>query len=418
MGNIKIGVEEHKNVIQQYENGVGISNIADQYGVKIQSIRKILQKYNVNIESDVQKFHRLYDDEIIRLSLDGWSNRKIADLYKVDHNTIAKILYKNNIDNARNRFHDCNDVSIVNLYLSNETVDNIAKQYNIDRKTVFAILDKYNIPKRQELFHTENDAEIVQLYESGYSTNEIATIYNVSHGTVASIIHRYSKIKTKSEQHRKYTIYENYFDNIDTPNKAYILGILYADGTNDGAGHVALSLQERDIDILQKIQKEINSDEPLNYREFSKVNKNWNNQWRMFINNKHISKVLSEYGVVKNKTFVVKYPQWLDDSLHSHFIRGMIDGDGSVNQKYISLCGTYDICHTVGEILKEKCGVHYIMYKSQNIYDLRICRKADIASVLSFIYKDADLFLNRKHDEYLKFMNSINSSSQNNELTS
>lgn len=418
MGNIKIQISEHKNIVYLYNNGIRITDIATKYGVQAQSIRKILKKYNVSIESDVQKFHKLHDSEIIQHSLSGMSNRSIANLYGVDHNTIAKILSDNGIDNARVRFHALNDIDIVDLYLNGESVVAIAKEYNIDKATIFAILDKYNIPRRQIQFHFDNDERIVELYQLGYSTNEIATMYNVNHQTIADVVRKYSSIRSKSEQHRRYTIDEHYFDEINTPNKAYIMGVLYADGTNNGCGHIALSLQENDVDILQKIQKEIGSNEPLNYREFSKINPNWKNQWRMFINNKHISETLSKHGVVKNKTFIVEYPKWLDDSLHSHFIRGMIDGDGSINQRYISLAGTYNICYTTGEILKEKCGIHYTIYKSQNIYDLRVCRKLDMVRVLEFLYKDADLFLDRKYNEYLNFIDNINNSSQNNELAS
>lgn len=418
MGNIKITFEEHDNIIQQYESGMEINDIASKYNVQPQSIRKILRKYNINIESKIQRFHKLYDNEIIQLSLEGWSNRQIADKYGVDHNTISKILYNNGIDHARTRFHNSNDIDIIELYLNGTPVVDIARRYNVDKATIYSICDKYNIPRKKAQFHDEFDIDIIRLYDEGYSTNEIATIYGVCHNTIADIVRTYSSIRSTSERHRKYTIDEHYFDEIDTPNKAYILGILYADGTNDECGRIALSLQERDIDILQKIQKEIGSNEPLNYREFKKVNENWSNQWRMFINNKHISNTLSKYGVVKNKTFVVEYPRWLDDSLHSHFIRGMIDGDGSITQNYISLAGTYDICYIAGEILKDKCDIQYTIYASNNIYSLRIYRKIDRIKVLSFLYKDADLFLNRKYNEYVKFMNYINNSDQINELVS
>ena len=416
MGNTKIQISEHKDIIQLYNDGVKIADIATKYGVQPQSVRKILKKYDIKIKSDSQKFHRLYDSEIIQYSLDGLSNRQIADIYGVDHNTISKILLGNGIDNARSRFHILNDESIVFDYINGKKVVDIENEYNIDYSTIFSILDKYNIPRRQEQFHIKHDEDIIQLYKIGYSTNEIAAIYDVDHNTIADIISKLYFIRSKSEQHRQYTINEHYFDEIDTPNKAYILGFLYADGTNNGSDTVSLSLQERDVGILQKIQREIGSNAPLNYREFNKININWSNQWRMCICNKHISDILSQYGMVRNKTFVVKYPKWLDDSLHSHFIRGMIDGDGCVNQKYVSLCGTYDICYTTGEILREKCGINYIIYRNQNIYDLRVYKKQDRINVLSFLYKDADLFLDRKHNEYLNFMNSINNTNQNNEL--
>lgn len=57
MGNTKIQISEHKDMIQLYNDGVKIADIATKYGVQPQSVRKILKKYDIKIESDSQKFH-------------------------------------------------------------------------------------------------------------------------------------------------------------------------------------------------------------------------------------------------------------------------------------------------------------------------------------------------------------------------
>ena len=51
---------------------------------------------------------------------------------------------------------------------------------------------------------------------------------------------------------------EKYFDNIDTQNKAYTLGFLFADGYNSiSKSTVSMALQESDGYILDKIRADM-----------------------------------------------------------------------------------------------------------------------------------------------------------------
>ena len=53
---------------------------------------------------------------------------------------------------------------------------------------------------------------------------------------------------------RIYTLNENYFEQIDTQEKAYFLGFLWADGCNCN-GVIHLVLQEKDKYILEKFNE-------------------------------------------------------------------------------------------------------------------------------------------------------------------
>ena len=69
----------------------------------------------------------------------------------------------------------------------------------------------------------------------------------------------------------KYTFNKDYFERIDSKDKAYFLGFLYADGCNSisTTQHhctIILNLQEKDKDILDIFNKYINSNKPLTYR--------------------------------------------------------------------------------------------------------------------------------------------------------
>ena len=57
---------------------------------------------------------------------------------------------------------------------------------------------------------------------------------------------------------RRYKLNENYFNKIDTHEKAYVLGFLYADGSNRGDGITFTQDIER-IDILENIKKALES---------------------------------------------------------------------------------------------------------------------------------------------------------------
>ena len=99
--------------------------------------------------------------------------------------------------------------------------------------------------------------EIVKLYKAGLSTVAIANSYDVTHKTITKILDKYG-VKRRNNCHRKYTLNENYFDIIDTPNKAYILGFLYADGSNtESKCTISMSLQEEDGYILEKYVKRL-----------------------------------------------------------------------------------------------------------------------------------------------------------------
>ena len=65
-----------------------------------------------------------------------------------------------------------------------------------------------------------------------------------------------------------YTINEDYFDIIDTEEKAYLLGFLYADGNHfTKKNRITIGLQEKDKHILEKFNELIGSNRPLFLRK-------------------------------------------------------------------------------------------------------------------------------------------------------
>lgn len=254
--------------------------------------------------------------------------------------------------------------------------------------------------------------EIIDLYQNGMSLEKIGLKYDASRHAIKTVLNKMG-VQTRDDSHkgRKYTINENYFDEINTPNKAYILGLLYSDGCNHRkTNHVNLELQERDKDILDKISEELETNKPLYFNELNKKSDKWQNTYRLSICNKHISEVLEEKGVVPRKSLILAFPEWLPDELLPHFLRGYMDGDGHIQcfeSRHASFASTESFCLSVQEKLKD-IGIESRIYNTHNKENstriLYICKISNIVKFLDYIYKDAELYIQRKYETYQTFL--------------
>ena len=85
------------------------------------------------------------------------------------------------------------------------------------------------------------------------------------------------------KDNKKYNYNENFFEEINTPEKAYFLGLLYADGTNvqlPTTKTMSITLQEQDVSILERFKKALNSEYPLLFLERQNTNFNY---YRLYV---------------------------------------------------------------------------------------------------------------------------------------
>lgn len=111
-----------------------------------------------------------------------------------------------------------------------------------------------NNPTYNEIIFSNDDVDnIIDLYvNQNLSSVVIGKLYNCSHKPILKVL-KENNIDRIGASRRKYNIDGNYFDVIDNQNKAYILGFLYADGTNSvDKQTVAMTLQVDDFEILNK----------------------------------------------------------------------------------------------------------------------------------------------------------------------
>lgn len=263
--------------------------------------------------------------------------------------------------------------------------------------------------KQRRLSHREK-TELFAKYETGkYTGADLAKYYNISSVAVNALLRRHGyKAKSQSELQRKYNIDETFFDVIDTEEKAYFLGFLYADGCNaTNRNAVTLSLKDDDKEILEKLNSLLQPEKPLGYRK--------SGQTTLLISNKHISQRLVELGCHRAKTYTLVFPseKQVPKHLVRHFVRGYFDGDGWVGEKAICIVSTLNFCNSLSEILKEQLGINcYIRARhperKNNIRMLELSNKS-ARKFLNWIYKDSNIHLQRKYERYLKQMDYNNS---------
>lgn len=129
---------------------------------------------------------------------------------------------------------------------------------------------------------------------------------------------------------KQYVVDEFFFDEINTEEKAYILGFLYADGCNftskTGQKSFQFTQLEQDLDILEQIKEKLKTNYPYHI-EVQKTNGKKKYVLKIFSN--RLCDNLSRLGVTPKKSLTLTFPKIKED-LIPHFIRGYFDGDGCI----------------------------------------------------------------------------------------
>lgn len=206
----------------------------------------------------------------------------------------------------------------------------------------------------------------------------------------------------------KYLLNENTFDIIDTEEKAYFLGFLYADGYNKCGEYICLSINEDDGYILENLKNLLGSNQPIKHINVN----NGSNQKRLTIYNKYLSMKLSELGCVQAKSLILKFPLFLDENLYKSFILGYYDGDGGISinkneysKASVSITGTFEMLEKINNISNDKLGIKFYFNqrypeRNNNNYTISICGNVKVVKFLDWLYSSSSSFLIRKKKKY------------------
>lgn len=224
---------------------------------------------------------------------------------------------------------------------------------------------------------------------------------------------------------RKYHINDNYFDYINTQEKAYMLGFFYADGylvkAKSGTKRIGMDLIDKDI--LQLIAKAMEFEgEIVKYKESkTSFSSNVGIRYRFIATSPHLYDTLIKLGCVENKTSCLKFPsadivpkKYLDS-----FILGYFDGNGTIlytdrknknrREWEIGFCGTTEMIMGIQHYLNQDHLKLQRRWKERdnNNCSLRISSNLKCYNILKQLYANSPIFLNRKHEKFLKLENQL-----------
>lgn len=253
-----------------------------------------------------------------------------------------------------------------------------------------------------------NLIEAEKLYNDGKTLKEIGQIFGVSDETIRQkFIKNNVKIKSLKIAKRKYSLNEDFFETIDSEEKAYFLGFMYSDGWIS-KNVMGIELSEQDLHILESFRKCLVTEKPLIFRKARK--ESHQNQYTFKVSSDKIVNDLKKIGVVENKTHLLKFniDYFKNKDIIRHFIRGVFDGDGTINKNYVSVVGNGDFLDGIKTYLLEKdikFGLYNSDCASKNIKRLTLNNQSMIKPLYDFLYDGATLFLPRKK---IKFINALN----------
>lgn len=214
---------------------------------------------------------------------------------------------------------------------------------------------------------------------------------------------------------RKYNVDESFFERIDSKEKAYFLGWLASDGyVNLKKGAFAISLQERDKEVLEKLNFLIKNERPLTKIIYDKPGQeNWKNQYRLNVSSRKMSNDLSKILVCRNKSKEIVMPE-IPDGLLNEFIKGIFEGDGNIyfqltKKNYLQTSfsiysASEKFIDSIISLINNQCSVN--LTKKINNYNVFIANTTgflNLQKVLDWIYKDKEeRFLERKYKKWLE----------------
>jgi len=269
--------------------------------------------------------------------------------------------------------------------------------------------------------------EMIRLYiDCGYPSTKISKMFNCSYPSCLTAVKKAGlKPRDRSHASQRYKVNEEFFNRIDTEEKAYIVGFIAADGclTN---GALNIVLKGSDDLHLHKILKAMSSTHPVKISKVKDERKKFKNLCKrcsVGIGNQILYASLKNLGLTENKTFTVKPIEGIPKEFLKDFWRGVIDGDGSIitctenrwnsGRKYYRINYTGNVFMVDGfrQFIRDNFNYegYLVKYKSTNgndfYYSIDYGGIEKVRNICKLLYEDSNIYLDRKYELAMKAIN-------------
>lgn len=219
----------------------------------------------------------------------------------------------------------------------------------------------------------------------------------------------------------KYSCNERFFDTW-SPEMAYLLGYIYADGSLEIAPKMRgkyLRIGSTDKDRIVVAKALLNSEHTIVKEERPGKRKKF---YLLRIGSHYICHRLLQIGLTPNKSLTMQFPKNIPSDLMHHFVRGYFDGDGCIyfeqafgltgtkivkSLRVIFTSGSHDFLKTLSDTLSERLQNpprRVLAHGSSKAYQLRYPTRESI-QLFGFMYGTTrqPLFMERKYDIFTQY---------------
>ena len=328
---------------------------------------------------------------------------------------------------------------IIMDFKSGYSVLKISKKYDIPYKKVdnYLINNGYKVVKHTKLSKKQIN-QCVDMIKSGNSITDISDELKMDIDTIRNIANEYNliiSVKKVSRDIKNIDFNDNYFENIDTEEKAYFLGLIYSDGNvreRNGKYYLNIELKREDKYILEKFASELRCGNKIYDRD--RITNFGESHMSSFTtcNSKKLFDDLSKFNIIPDKSHTTKsfanIEELMPKQLIKHFLRGLVDGDGTISRRYTTNQNSISVyqneiefCYDFDRLLKESMNndslfQNIILNKNNGVYNLRYRRLNDVIKICNHLYGDASIYLKRKYELAKLYFYSCENSQTNDSL--
>lgn len=289
------------------------------------------------------------------------------------------------------------------------TPGEVAGDFDITRATINHWKRKFDITLPTDW--TKDEVEYLKEHAQEMSAPDIAKELGRTRASVNHYANRHNISMEKphsayadkiSEGRKEYSCDENFFSQ-DTPEANYWAGALLADGCvrerDENSHTIKLHISKKDSSWLRKFKESLEAEHPI--REDGDF-------IRLKVHSNDMFNDLKRFGVVPRKTYGNSEPE-IKDEMMSHFIRGLLDGDGSITKNNkrgsvkVNLVNSKAICNWVNDNVDRLINISGCLYPhscSDVAWNWEITDRKDLEKFGNWLYDDTDLFMERKYKRY------------------
>lgn len=281
---------------------------------------------------------------------------------------------------------------IQSLYETGFSSREIARKLNISSDEVNSTIKQNSFSLKKESFSEDKIEQILQLYFQGVGALNLGKKYSIDPRRVKKWAREHGILRSASEAKRHHTINEHIFDKIDSDEKSYWLGYLFADSSimNNGTC-IAVRLPHSKKSHLEKLVSFFGGDKAMIKTRDKTV--------EVHLSNNYLVNRLLTLG------FGLKSEAKIDPNiLTPAFLRGYFDGKSSLfkhkNQYNFIISGNKS---TLDEIVSFFAGKDIqLIYNDKKPNILSTKGEIKIRKMLDIIYKSSSVHLEDRYQKYLE----------------